>query len=172
MGRRSAVLTSGAAYWSSSVDCLEMIAARNPSVADPDGPRGCRVPCVWRSSGARTVGENWFRRSRWQALRAFLRPPGQRLDERQIGTPGHGWQHEATEAVHAHLLGTTIWPRLAPEERALIRSQGGPMSGVPFRCFPVARESRIESSSFRVLVLRRLWLLLRFLPQLPVWPSS
>ena len=69
-----------------------------------------------------------------------------------------GWQHEATEAVHAHLMATTIWPRLAPEERALIRSQGGPMSGVPFTCFPVSREARIESSSFRVLVLRRLWL--------------
>ena len=30
------------------------------------------------------------------------------------------------------------------------------MSGVPFTCFPVSRESRIESSPFRVLVLRRL----------------
>ena len=100
----------------------------------------------------------------WHELRAGLRPPGQQVDERQVGIPGHGWQHEATEAVHAHLMATTIWSRLAPEERALIRSQGGPMSGVPFTCLPVSREARIESSSFRVLVLRRLWL--------PLPPSS
>ena len=34
MGLRSAELTSGAPYWSSWADCLEMIAARNPSIAD------------------------------------------------------------------------------------------------------------------------------------------
>ena len=38
------------------------------------------------------------------------------------------------------------------------------MSGVPFTCFPVSREARIESSSFRVLVLCRLWF--------PLPPSS
>ena len=48
--------------------------------------------------------------------------------------------------------------RLSPPEQALIRSQGGPMSGVRFTCFPVSRECRIDSSSFRVLLLRRLWL--------------
>ena len=30
--------------------------------------------------------------------------------------------------------------------------------GSPFTCFPVSPEARLESSSFRVLVLRRLWL--------------
>ena len=86
------------------------------------------------------------------------------MDERHVGIPGHGWQHEATEAVHAHLFSTTVWPRLSPPEQALIRSLGGPMLGVPFTCFPVSRESRIDSSSFRVLLLRRLWL--------PLPPSS
>ena len=105
-----------------------------------------------------------FNAPQWWDLRAGLRPPGQRVDERHVGIPGHGWQHEATEAVHAHLFSTTVWPRLSPPEQALIRSQGGPMSGVPFTCFPVSRESRIDSSSFRVLLLRRLWL--------PLPPSS
>ena len=39
-----------------------------------------------------------------------------------------------------------------------------PMSGVPFTCFPVSWESTIDSSAFRVLILRRLWL--------PLPPSS
>ena len=63
-------------------------------------------------------------------------------DERQVGIPGHGWQHEATEAV-AHLLATTGTRRTSLD----------PCQGSPSRV--------IESSSFRVLVLRRL-------PQLPV----
>ena len=66
-------------------------------------------------------------------------PPGQRVDERHVGIPGHGRQHEATEVVHAHLFSTTIWPRLSPPEQALIRSQGGPMSGVPVHVLPCER---------------------------------
>ena len=162
MGLRSAVLTSGAAYWSSWADCLEMIAARNPSVADMIVTQMDHEDAGFHVSGAAQVREQLVRvgfdAPNWQELRAGFRPPGQQVDEGQVGIPGHGWQHEATEAVHAHLMATTIWPRLAPEERALIRSQGGPMSEVPFTCFPVSRESRNESSSFRVLVLRRLWL--------------
>ena len=69
--------------------------------------------------------------------------PTRPVDERQVGILGHGWQHEATQAV---------------QERALVRSQGGPLSG------PVSQEVGIESSSFQVLVLRRLWL--------PLPPSS
>ena len=147
MGLHSAVLTSGAAYWSSWGDCLEMIAARNPSVADMIVTQIDHEDAGFHVSGAAQVRDQFVRAGfdvpNWQALRAGLRPPGQQVDERQVGIPGHGWQHETTQAVHAHLMATTIWPRLAPEERALIRSQGGPMSGVLFTCFPVSREDRV-----------------------------
>ena len=46
----------------------------------------------------------------------------------------------------------------------MFRSQGGPLSSVPFTCFPTSPLSRIDSSAFRVLLLRRLWL--------PLPPSS
>ena len=174
---RSAELTSGAAYWSSWADCLEMIAARNPSIADMIVAQMNHEDAGFHVFGAAQVREQLVRvgfdAPNWHELRAGLRPPGQQVDDRQVGIPGHGWQHEATEAVHAHLLATTISPRLEPEERALIRSQGGPMSGVLFTCLPVSREGRIELSSFRVLVLRRLWASSTpFFPQLPVWPST
>ena len=46
----------------------------------------------------------------------------------------------------------------------MFRSQGGPLSSVPYTCFPTPPVSRIDSSTFRVLLLRRLWL--------PLPPSS
>ena len=35
-------------------------------------------------------------------------------------------------AVHAHLVETQSRPRLSGTEQAMLRSQSGPMSGVPF----------------------------------------
>ena len=70
---RSAVLTSGAAYWSSWADCLEMIAARNPSVADMIVTQMDHdlepLRCV-------KVGESWFRHS--QLRRTSLDPVARR----------------------------------------------------------------------------------------------
>ena len=77
MGLRSAVLTSGAAYWSSWADCLEKIAARNPSVADMIVTQMDHEDAGFLVSGAaaaRTVGENWFRRSRLAGLASRFAP--------------------------------------------------------------------------------------------------
>ena len=49
-------------------------------------------------------------------------------------------------------------------EKALCRSQGVPLAGIPFLCFPTSRLSRMDSSLFHVLLLCRLWL--------PLPPSS
>ena len=111
-----------------------------------------------------------FNAPQWWDLRAGLRPPGQRVDERHVGIPGHGWQHEATEAVHAHLFNTTVWPRLSPPEQALIRSQGGPMSGVPLHVLPC--EPGVQDRLVFVQGVAALASLASFLPQLPGWPST
>ena len=55
-------------------------------------------------------------------------------------------------------------PRLSQSEQALFRSQGGPLSSVPFTCFPTSPLTRFDASLFRVLLLPRLWL--------PLPPSS
>ena len=47
---------------------------------------------------------------------------------------------------------------LSATEQAMLRSQGGPLSCVPFSCFPTSALSRFDASHFRVLMLRRLWL--------------
>ena len=122
MGLRSAALTSRAAYWSSLADCLEMVAARNPGVADMIVTEMGQADAGFHVCGASEVREQLmrvgFNAPQWRDLRAGLCPPGQRVDERHVGIPGHGWQHEATEAVHAHLFSTTTWPRLSPPEQA------------------------------------------------------
>ena len=75
----------------------------------------------------------------------------------QAGLPRHGWQRRATEPVRGLLVEGTVRPRLSPTEQALFRSQGGPLAGVPYMCFPTSRLSRMDSSLFRVLLLERLW---------------
>ena len=80
------------------------------------------------------------------------------VEDRQIGMPLFGWQQAATDAVHTHVVETTVRPRLNSTEQAMLRSQGSPLSGVPFQCFLSNAVSRFDSSQFRILLLRRLWL--------------
>ena len=61
-------------------------------------------------------------------------------------------------ALEERSVGTSLWPRLTHQSRALFRSQGGPLGSVPFTSFPVAHHSRFDSQRFRMLLLRRLWL--------------
>ena len=56
--------------------------------------------------------------------------------------------------------------------RALLRSQSGPMSGLPFSSVPSSPPTRFAPQLFRVLLLRRLWLALPLASFLPVWPST
>ena len=68
--------------------------------------------------------------------------------------------------------GNRWWPHLSLAERALVRSQSGPLASVPFTALPIHRISRMDPELFRVLLLRRLRMPLP--PQcsrLPVWPS-
>ena len=79
----------------------------------------------------------------WRDLAHGLRPGAQQEAERTVGV-APGWQHEATDAVLIHFLKTSVRPRLTLVEQALLR-----------RAITI---SRFESSVFRVLLLRGLWL--------------
>ena len=69
--------------------------------------------------------------------------------------PRSGWQSKAARKVEAksfaRLLGTLTDP-----QKALLRSQGGPLASAPFISMPIDKVSRIDSQSFRLLLLRRL----------------
>ena len=52
----------------------------------------------------------------------------------------------------------SFWPILGFTEQALLRSQQGPMAGLPFTCMPITMESRFQPQELRgFLFLRRLW---------------
>ena len=73
-------------------------------------------------------------------------------------------EQAATDAVHSHLVESQVRPRVSATDQGLLRSQGGPLSGVPFSYFPTSALARFDSTQFRVMLLRRLWL--------PLPPSS
>ena len=93
----------------------------------------------------------------WEDLAAGLRPAPDQWEIMEPGQPRHGWQKVATEPVHGHHITSAVWPWLSVSEKALLRSQGGPLAGIPFTCFTTSPQARFDSSVFRVLLLRRLW---------------
>ena len=164
-------------HWSSWADCLEMIAARNPGVADMIVTEMGQADAGFHVSGASEVREQLvrvgFNAPQWWDLRAGLRPPGQRVDERHVGIPGHGWQHEATEAVHAHsvqhdCLATSFSARTSFDPVTRRPDVRGPLHVLP--CEPGVQDRLVFVQG--VAAASPLASLASFLPQLPVWPST
>ena len=82
----------------------------------------------------------------------------------------HGSKQQQTPCTHTSWRGQ-VRPRLRATEQALLLSQGGPLSGVPYSCFPTSALARFDSTQFRVLLLRRLWLPLPPSSRKCRWPS-
>ena len=99
-----------------------------------------------------------FQSPSWQDLLHGILPRHPSADEEDPGVPVHGWQFFAALTVEQCFRDTVVWPRFSPTDEALLRSQSGPMSGLPFSCFPSSPCARFPSHLFRVLLLRRLWL--------------
>ena len=70
----------------------------------------------------------------------------------------HGWQQAATDAVHTHLVETFVRPRLRTTKHAMLRFQGGPLSGVPFTSFPTSVLSRFDASQWARATLANFYL--------------
>ena len=86
-------------------------------------------------------------------------------NESEPNQPRRGWQKKAAGAVDNKFFSEELWPALSGQERALIRSQTGPLSAMPFISLPTNRFSRFDSQ--RVLLLRRLHLPLLSARQCP-----
>ena len=161
IGLRGAVRSRPAAYWSSWADSLEMIQQRHEPVCAQILHILTRGGGSFHVEGAVRARQDLqrmgFDAPEWLPLAHGLRPRSQDRDDDGLGMPSHGWQHDASGKVTDDLM-NRVWPRLSEPSRALLRSQGGPMSGVPFSCCPVSPTSRFSSQEFRVLLLRRLWL--------------
>ena len=85
------------------------------------------------------------------------RTPGVAKEEEDPCQPHTGWQQQAASSIERHHLKNAVWPVLRDHERAMMRSQCGPLASSAFVSFPMSRLSRIDSAPFRVL-LRKLQL--------------
>ena len=61
------------------------------------------------------------------------RPALRNVEEFEPGCQRAGWQHEAAIEVEREFRDVDLFPRMAEHERALVRSQGGPI-GYEFGC--------------------------------------
>ena len=159
---RSAVRSRAAAFWSSWADGLSMIRRLHGPVANLIVRELSVEHPVFHLAGvvaARDrLTEMGFVSLGWEALADGERPDGNSLDDANPGIPKHGRQHKAAQKADDFFMSTSVWPRPLESSRALLRSQGGPMSGLPFTCCPTSFHNRFEAQLFRVLLLRRLWL--------------
>ena len=90
-----------------------------------------------------------------------------------LGIPAEGWQHDASSCIEKFFCDSSVLPRMSAGERALLRSQGGPLAALPYTVVPTCPLRRFDPDIFRVLLLRRLRLPLPpIFPLLPVWPST
>ena len=159
LGLRSAVRTSVPAHWASWADVLPMIRDRHPVVAttivnalenDPASP------CLGTASRAAQDldGVEEFEVPQWRALAAGLRPPPREPEEFEPGCQRAGWQHEASS--EREFRRSSVLNRMSGRDRALLRSQSGPVAGVSLSSTPSSPLTRIEPALFRVLLQRRL----------------
>ena len=149
-----------AAHWSSWADCLPMVQKRHPHI------------CRW-IVGALTRHEPLpfvhavLACAREVRVAGLDAPPWHELtrevqvdvdNESEPNQPRRGWQKKAAGAVDNKFFSDEFWPALSGQERALIRSQTGPLSAMPFIALPTNRFSRFDPQPFRLLLLRRLHL--------------
>ena len=150
LGLRSAVRTSVPAHWASWADVLPMIRDRHPAVATMIVnalENDTASPCLGAASRAAQDldGVEDFEVPQWRALAAGLRPSGAR---ERVGSTKPPAEREFRR--------NSVLNRMSGRDRALLRSQSGPVAGVPLSSTASSPLTRIEPALFRVLLQRRL----------------
>ena len=170
LGLRSACRSAPAAHWGSWVDCLHTISNRHAQLSSPSfsavhlrgatmsraSPSFSAVHLRGATMSRASLAGDGFVCPEWTSLVEGLRRQQPALGEVDPGQPTHGWQFFAAQAAEKHFRSATLWPRLSPAEEAHMKSQSGPMSGVPFSVVPSSAPTHLAPQLFRVLLLRRL----------------
>ena len=77
--------------------------------------------------------------------------------DRCSGAPRHGWQFFASQAVDECFFLHGVVPRLTDTQQALVRSQCGPPTTIPFTSCPTSTLTRFDAHVFQVFLFHRLW---------------
>ena len=153
-----------AAHWGNLADCLEMVRARHPQVAEDiiRGMQGRVSDCLSAVEDcAAHLQDVGVQLPTWEALAEGVRPVTG-LEEEREPSDARGWQKHASVSVQSHHGEHAVWPQFTPVDRAMVRSQSGPLSSVLFTAMPTNRLRRTDAEQLRVLLLRRFRLPLPF----------
>ena len=117
-----------------------------------------RLLALGPRAGQRKILKEWreFEVPQWRALEAGLRPPPREPEEFEPGCQRAGWQHETSSRVEREFRRNSVLNRMSGRDRALLRSQSGPVAGVSLSSTPSSPLTRMEPALFRVLLQRRL----------------
>ena len=94
-------------------------------------------------------GVEEFEVPQWRALAAGLRPPPREPEEFEPGCQRVGWQHETSSRVEREFRRNSVLNRMSGRDRALLRSQSGPVPRVSLSTTPSSPLTRIEPALFR-----------------------
>ena len=156
LGVASAERTRHAAHWASWANCLAMVQQRHPSVAEEMivGLDRDLAPCLAAVRHCREVlAEANFHPPGWRGLGSGGSRPCGRSGPNQ---PKFGWQQCASRSLETKHLNERVWPGMTDAERALLRSQRGPLASAAVTALPTSRATRMDGQPFRILLLRRL----------------
>ena len=156
LGLASAKRTRHAAHWASWADCLAMVQQRHPTVAEEMvvGLDRDPAPCLAAVRHCREVlAEANFHPPGWRDLAVVVPDPAEEVEPNQ---PKFGWQQCASRSLETKHLNERVWPGMTDAERALLRSQRGPLASAAVTALPTSRATRMDGQPFRILLLRRL----------------
>ena len=169
LGLRSASRTRPAAYWASWADALHMMSQRSPALlqrilAALDNPPAASSLAELSHARATLVAEGFRLAPSWEDLSRGARPPQPTTTE--PGEWTHGWQYHAATCRERFFRRHSVLACASPANRALLRSQSGPLAGTALNCAPTGKEFELSPERFRALTFRRLrW-------PLPLLPSA
>ena len=173
LGLRNIVRLRGAAFWSSWADCLKMVHKRHPAVCGSivaSLRRDDEFPFVHALGQSDTeVRSAGLVARTWEDL--VIDKEEEDDAEFDPNLPRRRWQQKVAECVDTQFVATNVWPILTNQEKALMRSQTGPLSSLPFTVLPTVSRGLTRSLSvcfsFNVCT---------FPPphrtSVPMWPST
>ena len=134
-GLRSATRTRVPVHWASWADSLRMIHSRHPEVAETmvrclSGPTDTEMRhfSAAASCHAELRVRGYFT-PEWEDLPTALPRALAALVPGVLAIPKNGWQHDPSLVLEQRFTDTVVVPRASPAQRALLRSQSGPLSG-------------------------------------------
>ena len=153
LGFRSATKLRCAVHWASYT--IKMVNERHPEVAERRRLTTVTMhPASRPSSPVKPVWRRLVSAAQCGATSPVAEPKPNRTTRISWSRTNPGWAKAAREVESLSFEG--VMDLLHDPQKALLRSQGGPLASAPFVAMPVDRMCRIESQTFRILLLRRL----------------